>query len=122
MTVLVDTSVWIDHLRRSDPDLVGLLEAGNVLTHPFVIGEIALGSLRQPARILDALVELPRAIVATDDEVLSFIAVHALGGTGIGYVDAHILASARLTPGVRLWTRDRRLSAVAQSLGHAGGP
>ncbi len=122
MTVLVDTSVWIDHLRRSDSELVGLLEAGSVLTHPFVIGEIALGNLREPARILDALGELPRAVVATDEEVLGFISTHSLGGTGIGYVDAHILAALRLTPGARLWTRDRRLSAVAQTLGHPGRP
>jgi predicted nucleic acid-binding protein len=117
--ILVDTSVWIDHLRRSDVELAALLDVGRVLTHPFIIGEIALGHLRQPARILRDLGDLPKAVVATDAEVLTFIAASSLAGSGIGYVDAHLLAALRLTPGSVLWTRDRRLFNLAKDLGHA---
>jgi len=117
--ILVDTSVWIDHLRRHDVELAGLLDAGRVLTHPFIIGEIALGHLRQPAKILRDLDDLPKAVVATDAEVLTFISAQSLAGTGFGYVDAHLLAALRLTPGSVLWTRDRRLSSLAKDLGYA---
>jgi len=117
--ILVDTSVWVDHLRGDDPILAQLLDAGLVLVHRFVIGELALGNLRQPKRILGALQELPEAIVATDDEVLRFIDLNALAGRGIGYIDAHLLASLRLTEGGRLWTRDKRLHGVADQLGLA---
>lgn len=117
--ILVDTSVWVDHMRAGDPALAALLDAGRVLTHPFVIGEIALGHLRDRSRILRDLSDLPKAIVATDAEVLALIVAQTLAGTGIGYVDAHILAAIRLTPGSALWTRDRRLSNVAAALGHA---
>ncbi len=117
--ILVDTSVWIDHLRQNEVELAGLLDLGRVLTHPFVIGEIALGHLRQPARILRDLGDLPKAVMATDAEVLTFISAQSLAGTGIGYVDAHILAALRLTPGAALWTRDRRLSKLAKDLGCA---
>jgi hypothetical protein len=111
--ILADTSVWVDHLRGADAVLTGLLQAGRVLAHPFVTGELALGNLRQRDPILALLQELPRAIVASDDEVLHFIKRHALFGLGVGYVDVHLLASARLTPGASLWTRDNRLLAVA---------
>ncbi len=114
--ILVDTSVWIDHFRRNDPSLAVLLEGGRVLTHPFVIGELALGALKQRNVILNALQDLPRANIATDDEALSFIARHSLFGQGVGYIDAHLLASARLTPGASLWTRDKRLRALAERL------
>jgi len=115
--ILADTSIWIDHLNRNEPDLLRQLEAGAVLAHPFIIGEIALGNLRQRALILGALRDLPQAIIATDDEVMDFIDRHSLAGRGIGYVDAHLLASVRLTPDARLWTRDRRLSTLADGLG-----
>jgi predicted nucleic acid-binding protein len=115
--ILVDTSVWVDHLRQGDDTLAALLESGRVLTHPFIIGELALGSLRQRAVILGALRNLPRAQAARDDEVLHFIDRAALAGSGIGYIDAHLLAAARLTPGATLWTRDRRLAEVAARLG-----
>ena len=115
--ILVDTSVWIGHLRGGDPVLAGLLDATEVLTHPFVIGEIALGNLRQRALILTLLHDLPRATVATEQEVLDFIDRHALFGYGIGYVDAHLLAAVRLTAAAGLWTRDKRLRAAAVRLG-----
>lgn len=111
--ILVDSSVWIDHLRRSDAVLTELLDRGRVLTHPFVIGEIALGSLRQRAAIVAALRGLPKAVVADHDEVMAFIDRYTLFGRGIGYIDAHLLASVRLTPDASLWTRDRRLHGIA---------
>jgi predicted nucleic acid-binding protein len=117
--ILVDTSVWVDHLRAGDPALAGLLETGRVLAHPFVIGELALGHLRQ-RQLLRWLHDLPAAPTATDAELLSFIERHALAGSGIGYVDAHLLASARLGAAA-LWTRDARLAAVAERLGLARG-
>jgi predicted nucleic acid-binding protein len=117
--ILVDSSVWIDHLRSGNAKLAGLLENGQVLVHPFVIGELALGNLKKRAQILTNLQDLPEAVVARDDEVLRFIGRHALHGRGIGYVDAHLLASARLTPDGSLWTRDKRLHAAAKRLGLA---
>lgn len=114
--ILVDTSVWVDHLRGGDVRLSGLLDAGQVLVHPFVIGEIALGSLRRRDVILPALADLPPAVVATDAEVLDMIDRRSVSGLGIGWVDAHLLASARLTSGATLWTRDRRLARVAAAL------
>ena len=118
--ILVDTSVWVDHLRSGNAELGELLEAGQVLMHAFVIGELALGSLspRQRKLILQALRDLPYATPATDDEVLDFISRYALHGLGIGYVDAHLLVSARLS-GADLWTRDKRLSEIAVKLGLA---
>lgn len=115
--ILVDTSVWVDHLRGGDAGLSALLEQGRVLTHPFVIGEIALGTLRQRDVVLDALGNLPRVQMATDREVLAFVAANEVHGLGIGYVDAHLLAAVRLTPGTTLWTRDKRLQGVAERLG-----
>jgi predicted nucleic acid-binding protein len=117
--ILVDTSVWADHLRAGNEILARLLNAGRVLGHPFVTGEIALGTLRQRDLVLGALRELPQAAVASDEEVLHFIDRHALFGRGVGYVDAHLLAAVRLTAGASLWTRDRRLQRVAAQLGWA---
>ena len=111
--ILVDTSVWIDHLRHGDSFLVNLLNTGRVLAHPFVIGELALGNLQQREVILDALSNLSCANIAADAEVLAFINQSKLYGVGIGYIDAHLLASVRLTPGTLLWTRDKRLRAAA---------
>jgi len=115
--ILADTSVWVDHLRKGDLALSRLLDGRQVLTHPFVIGELALGSLRQRDVILDALRGLPAAAVARDEEVHVLIERNSLFGTGIGYVDAHLLASLRLTPGSQLWTKDKRLDATAARLG-----
>jgi predicted nucleic acid-binding protein len=114
--ILIDTSVWIDHLRTGDEKLSKLLDTGHVLAHPFVIGEIALGHLRRREIILSALLDLPQATAATDAEVLLFIEEHSLAGLGIGYVDAHLLASTRLTAGSALWTRDKRLAVVAEGM------
>lgn len=112
--ILVDTSVWIDHLRSADAQLSELLAQGQVLVHPFVIGEVALGSLPQRRAVLGALQALPQAIKAHDYEVMEFIENHTLYGVGIGYVDVHLLAAAQLSPAGRLWTRDRRLRAVSE--------
>ncbi|UCV17529.1 type II toxin-antitoxin system VapC family toxin [Ferribacterium limneticum] len=115
--ILVDTSIWIDHLRQRDERLSKLLNQGQVLAHPFVIGELALGSLQNRTAILGALQDLPQATVATEGEVLSFIEQNALYGIGIGYIDAHLLAAVRLSPGATLWTRDKRLLAAGTGLG-----
>jgi predicted nucleic acid-binding protein len=115
--ILVDTSVWVDHLRTGDAQLAALLNDGRVLAHPFITGEIALGSLRQRRLVLEALADLPQARVANHGEVLHFIERNALAGTGIGYVDAHLLASARLDSGTTILTRDRRLAEAAFRLG-----
>jgi predicted nucleic acid-binding protein len=115
--ILVDTSVWIDHLRSANAVLRVLLGDGEVLGHPFVIGELALGNLRQREDILRALRMLPQALSASHAELLQFIDREALFGRGISYVDAHLLAATRLTAGSKLWTRDRRLQAVAAQLG-----
>jgi predicted nucleic acid-binding protein len=120
--ILADTSVWVDHLRAGNGRLVKLLEGGAILAHPFVIGEIALGNLRRRDLILSALRDLPRAVVATDTEVLHFIDRHALHGRGIGYVDAHLLAAAQLTAGATLWTTDKRLQRVAVEMDIAAKP
>jgi predicted nucleic acid-binding protein len=120
--ILVDTSVWVDHLRHRVGALSELLESGLVLTHPFVIGELALGNLRQRKAILLSLTRLPRAVVAAEHEVLRFIDAHALSGTGVGLVDVHLLSAARLTAGSRLWTLDKRLAAAADRLSIAFDP
>ncbi len=120
--ILVDTSVWADHLRAGDAALAALLNAGSVLGHPFVVGELALGPLRQRRAVLDLLSNLPRALVASDAEVLGFIDANAIFGRGVGYIDAHLLAATRLTAGARLWTRDKRLGEVAGARGVAFAP
>lgn len=115
--ILVDTSVWVDHLRRGcDPQLVALLEGASVIVHPFILGEIACGNLADRKMVLELLQDLPAASVADADEVLAFIERHRLIGKGIGYVDVHLLAAVALTDGASLWTRDKRLRAVADSL------
>lgn len=114
--ILVDTSVWIAHFRGRDIGLTERLEEGIVLVHPFVIGELALGNLRQRDEILTALMDLPHATAASEEEALSFIDQHELWGLGIGYVDLHLLAAARLTVDARLWSLDKRLMAAAERL------
>lgn len=114
--ILVDTSIWIDHLRASDEQLSQLLVAGQVLVHPFVMGELALGNLRNRDTVLGALQDMPQAAVATEPEVLRFIGEKGLFGLGIGYIDAHLLAAVLLTPGSLLWTRDKRLLAASVQL------
>lgn len=120
--ILVDTSVWIDHLARGDSGMIFLLENSQVLTHPMVIGELALGNLEPRIEILEHVSLLRRATVANDREVLELIDRNKLYGTGIGYIDAHLLAAVRLTPGAKLWTRDKRLSRAAEAFDLAYTP
>jgi predicted nucleic acid-binding protein len=117
--ILVDTTVWVDHLREGDKELAALLDAGMVLTHPFVIGEIALGYLRPRGAILRMLSDLPASVVATHEEALAFVEKHKLFGRGIGYIDIHLLAAVQLTGSVKLMTRDKRLYGIADELGLA---
>ncbi len=111
--ILVDTSVWVDHLRSSDEELGDALLAGEVLVHPWILGELALGGMPADGPVAEALADLPEAPVASTAEVLGLIARRGLTGRGIGYVDAHLIASVLLQPGTRLLTRDRRLREVA---------
>jgi len=114
--ILVDTSIWVDHLRTGDTHLVELLELSEVLTHSMILGELALGSIQRREAMLDSLTSLPGCVEAHPDEVRHLTESRRLHGKGIGLVDAHLLASALLTPGTRLWTRDRRLGLVAREL------
>ena len=114
--VLVDTSVWVDHLREHDDALADLLNAGEVACHPFVVGELACGGIRNRSEILSLLSALPSLSKAEDDEVLLFIDRHSLTGRGLGLIDVHLLASCMLG-GVPLWTRDRKLAGAAVELG-----
>ena len=115
MTVLVDTSVWINHLQKANSALGALLDEERVLVHPFVIGELACGHLRQRAEIIDLLAALPSTTKASDEEVLFLIEQHRLMGKGVGLIDIHLLASS-LTDKCHLWTADKPLAAVASQL------
>lgn len=117
--ILADTSVWVDYFREGNATFSSLLSRGNVLIHPCVIGELAVGNLRDRQFILSSLRELVPTTIASDSDVLEFIDRHRLFGLGIGYVDCHLLASVMLTPGASFWTRDKRLSLVAGQLGLA---
>ena len=117
--ILVDTSVWIDHLRKADELLISLLNTTQVAIHPFVIGELACGNLKNRITFLALLEKLPMIQSARHEEVLFFIEHNQLMGRGIGYVDAHLLASLALSKHTFLWTRDKRLVLVAQQLGMA---
>ena len=119
--ILVDTSVWIDHLRAGDAELAALLNGSQVLMHPFVLGELACGNLHNRVEVLALLKNLPQAVLANDEEVLFFIERHTLMGRGIGYVDAHLLAAVTLSGVTKIWTRDKRLRAVADALALAYG-
>ena len=120
--LLVDTSVWVDHLRIGDDALVSALKHDVVVIHPHVIGELALGNLKDRFAVLALLRSLPQAVVATDDEVQTMIEELSLYGRGVGYTDAHLLAATRLTAETQLWTRDKRLKAVAGDLGLEAQP
>jgi predicted nucleic acid-binding protein len=111
--ILVDTSVWIDHFRRTRVALQALLEEGEVCTHPMVIGELACGRIPGRREVLQLLTLLPPAVVAGRDETLHLIAERDLAGRGLGYVDVHLLAAALLGEGTRVWTLDTRLAAMA---------
>ena len=114
--ILADTSVWVDHLRSVNRELQELLEQGKIVIHPFVIAELALGSLRERAKTLALLDLLPQITVAQMNEVRLTIEARRLYGLGIGLIDAHLVASALINPFTLLWTRDRRLRRVAESL------
>lgn len=115
--ILPDTSIWIAHLRVANPALGALAEAHELALHPFVLGEIALGTLARRRAMLEFLSLLPAAPCASEAEVLHLIEAQLLYGCGIGYVDAHLLASVRMGSGARLWTLDRSLAAAAERLG-----
>lgn len=116
MKILVDTSVWIEHLRTGNNALVQALTYSRVITHDVIIGELALGNLAHRESFLDSLQRLPRAVAGTHLEVMRLISVSRLQGRGVGYPDVHLLASARLTADAWLWTYDKRLAAVAAEL------
>ena len=114
--ILVDTSIWVDHLRRGDTALTDALDRGAVFIHPFIIGELACGLLGNREELLRLLQRLPAVPTATDAEALQFIEGRRLMGRGIGYIDVHLLTSAALSGGVRLWSRDSCLAGVADDL------
>lgn len=115
--ILVDTSVWINHLGRApDEILVSFLEQQQVATHPFVIGELAMGNMRRRTAVLAELARLPIVTIATHADVMFLVDEYRLFASGIGYIDAHLIAAARLTPNLGLWTRDRRLHQIADRL------
>jgi predicted nucleic acid-binding protein len=114
--ILLDASVWIDHIRSPDQSASELLDHGEVLCHPFVIGEVGMGQFRDRRRVLEQMRRLEAAEIASDDEVMVLVDRYGLFGRGIGYVDAHLLAAAFLTPGAKLWTRDKQLRAAAVQL------
>ena len=115
--ILADTSIWVDHFRSGDNRLKELLDKGQVLVHPFIVGELACGNLKNREHVLSLLSRLPCCVRAEDDEVLEFIGKRALFGRGIGYIDAHLLASTVLTPDAFLWTADKGLLKIAEEMG-----
>ena len=119
MNVLVDTSVWVNHLRTGNPRLALLLGQARVLIHPWVLGELALGGVTRNLEVSRLLGALPRAPLVSESELLGFIAARSLHGRGMGYVDAQLLASVSLAPGSTLWSVDKELRAAATKLGIA---
>jgi len=116
--VLVDTSVWVAHFRATHIDLAKLLNNGEVACHPFIIGELACGNLKNGTTILSLLHNLPIVSIVEHEEVLAFIEGHKLMGRGLGYIDVHLLASAMLS-GLSIWTLDKKLEQLADMLEHA---
>ena len=114
--ILADTSIWVDHLHRGNvPEMVSLLEESQVLMHPFVIGELACGDLRNRREVLRLLATLPVSPVASNEEALTMIERHKLMGRGLGWIDVHLLSSALLS-GSAIWSRDKQLAAAAAAL------
>lgn len=120
--ILIDTAIWIDHLHHSEPEVARLLDQDMVMCHPMVIGELALGSIKNRDEILALLRSQQRLRTIGSDEFLEFVHSHRLMSRGLSYVDVHLLGSTLITPGVRFWTRDRRLKKVAEELGAAWEP
>lgn len=119
--ILADTSVWIDHLRTDNPRMQGLLESEQIIMHPMIVAELALGSLRQRSRTLAELDGLLEVKTAQLNEVRHMIEVQRLYGKAIGLIDAHLVASCLITPGTQLWTRDNALKGVARAVGIDAG-
>ncbi len=117
--VLVDTSVWIDHFRKSNQRLIRILENQLVVVHPFIIGELALGSIKNRSDVLNMLGSLPSTPVVREYDILQMIEDRRLFASGIGYTDAHILASALIASDIRIWTHDKRLHTISENLGVA---
>ena len=117
--IIVDTGIWIDHLKAANSRLAELGERLEALLHPYVLGELALGSLSARKRFLARMAMLPQPPIARHAHVMQLVEAERLFSSGIGYVDAHLLASARLLPGSRVWTKDARLHAQAERLGVA---
>lgn len=115
--IVVDTSIWIDHFRYGDKELKKIIEDDRLLCHPFVIGELALGSLRERDAVIAFLTSQREAVVATHAEVMTVIERHSIFSMGIGYTDAHLLTSTLLDRRSSLWTRDKRLAAAALKVG-----
>jgi hypothetical protein len=115
--ILADTSIWVDHLRSGNAEIARLLGAGQIVMHPFIVAEIALGSLHNRRKRLAEMEALLEVRVAQLNEVRHMIEAHTLYSKGIGLTDAHLIASCLLTPGIQLWTRDGALFKVAQTLG-----
>ena len=114
--ILVDTSIWIDHFYAGVPSLVELLQQEKVLLHPFIIGELACGNIQNRQEILSLLHNLPSISVASDQEALLLIENSSLMGKGVGYIDIHLLTSVLIQNGAKLWTRDKRLLAIANEM------
>jgi len=119
--ILADTAIWIAHFRAVEPEMRAQLNNRNILIHPFIVAELALGSLRDRGRTLGMLERLPQVRVAHLEEVRRMIEAHSLYSKGIGLTDAHLIASTLITPPVRLWTRDKQLQGVASALGIDAG-
>lgn len=114
--ILADSSAWIDHLRAGNLQMAEWLDLGEVLMHPFVLGELACGNLKNRPQLLRDFSRLPFAAVAANSEVLQFIERYSLMGKGVGYIDVHLLASTAITDGARIWSRDKRLMSIAEKL------
>ncbi|WP_092989836.1 type II toxin-antitoxin system VapC family toxin [Rhizobium sp. NFR03] len=117
--ILVDTSIWLDHFRYGDAELRKIIDDDSLLCHPFIVGELALGSLRERDAVLAFLAAQREAMIATHAEVMTIIDRHSIFSMGIGYTDAHLLTSTLLDKRSSLWTRDKRLAAAAQKVGAA---
>ena len=115
--ILADTSVWVDHLRAENAEMSKLLDDVQIVMHPLIVGELALGSLWERNKILAFLDMLPRVRVARLDEVRQMVEARSLYSRGIGLIDAHLIASIFLNPPTLLWTKDKRLAGIAESLG-----
>lgn len=115
--ILADTSIWIDHFRHGDAELQRIIEEDRLLCHPAIIGELALGSLRDRSNVLTFLAAQRSAVVATHEEVMAMIEQQGVFSMGIGYTDAHLLASVLLDKRTVLWTRDKRLQTAASKAG-----